>query len=148
MGVFATRSPFRPNPIGLSSVKLIGLEEHETYGPILHVAGADLMDGTPIYDIKPYLPFTDSHPDAKGGFAMPVLEQALTVEFPADLLERLPESHRNSVIEVLAEDPRPSYQNDKERIYGLTFAGFDIRFQVQGDVLTVCEVVDILHTDP
>lgn len=148
MGVFATRSPFRPNPIGLSSVKLIGLEEHETYGPILHVAGADLMDGTPIYDIKPYLPFTDSHPDAKGGFAMPVLEQALTVEFPADLLERLPESHRNSVIEVLAEDPRPSYQNDKERIYGLTFAGFDIRFQVQGDVLTVCEVVDILHTGP
>ena len=140
MGVFATRSPFRPNPIGLSSVKLTGVELHTKEGPVLHVAGADLMDGTPILDIKPYLPFTDSHPDAAGGFSDPVRDYALKVVFPAQWLEQVPERLREPVFGLLAQDPRPSYQNDPDRVYGVAFGGYDFRFRVRDGVLTVCEV--------
>lgn len=140
MGVFATRSPFRPNPIGLSSVVLEGIELTESLGPVLRVAGADLMDGTPIYDIKPYLPYADSHPDAVGGFASQPAGAALQVEFPGALLEFIPGDRREALIQVLAQDPRPSYQDDPERVYGFTFAGCNIRFSVSGDTLRVLEV--------
>ena len=140
MGVFATRSPFRPNNLGLSSVKLLGVEHTENYGTVLHVGGADLMDGTPIFDIKPYIPYGDCHPEATGGFTDKAGEFRLNVEFPADLLCRLPEQKREAAMGVLSHDPRPSYQRKPDRIYGLTFAGFDIRFKVDGDVLTVVDV--------
>ena len=140
MGVFATRSPFRPNNLGLSSVKLLGVEQPEKYGAVLHVGGADLMDGTPIFDIKPYIAYGDAHPDARGGFTDRAGDFLLTVDFPATLLSRLPEEKRDAAIGVLSHDPRPSYQRQPDRIYGLTFAGFDIRFQVQDNVLTVKEV--------
>ena len=140
MGVFATRSPFRPNNLGLSSVKLLGVEHTEKYGTVLHVGGADLMDGTPIFDIKPYIPYGDCHPEATGGFTDKAGEFLLNVEFPADLLCRLPEQKREAAMGVLSHDPRPSYQRKPDRIYGLTFAGFDIRFKVDGDVLTVVDV--------
>lgn len=140
MGVFATRSPFRPNNLGLSSVKLLGVEQTEKYGAVLHVGGADLMDGTPIFDIKPYIAYGDAHPDARGGFTDRAGDFLLNVEFPATLLSRLPEEKRDAAIGVLSHDPRPSYQRQPDRIYGLTFAGFDIRFQVQDNVLTVKEV--------
>ncbi len=140
MGVFATRSPFRPNNLGLSSVKLLGVEQTADYGTVLHVGGADLMDGTPIFDIKPYIPYGDCHIDATGGFTDTAGEFLLTVEFPDELLSRLPEDKREAAIGVLSHDPRPSYQRKPDRIYGLTFAGFDIRFQVKEDVLTVVEV--------
>ena len=140
MGVFATRSPFRPNPIGLSSVQLHGIDLHAPDGPVLYVAGADLMDGTPILDIKPYLAYTDSHPDAKGGFSDPVRDYALEVQFPPALLAQVPEHLRESAIAILAQDPRPSYQHDPERIYGAAFGGWDFRFQVRDNVLTVVEV--------
>ena len=140
MGVFATRSPFRPNNLGLSSVKLLGVEQTEKYGAVLHVGGADLMDGTPIFDIKPYIAYGDAHPDARGGFTDRAGDFLLNVDFPATLLSRLPEEKRDAAIGVLSHDPRPSYQRQPDRIYGLTFAGFDIRFQVQGNVLTVKEV--------
>ena len=137
MGVFATRSPFRPNSLGLSSVKLDKIELHPDFGTVLHVSGADLMDNTPIYDIKPYLPYTDSHPDAVGGFADPVKDNTLEVEFPEEWLRLIPENKREALLEVLANDPRPSYQNDPERIYGFEFAGFEIKFTVEGNVLKV-----------
>lgn len=140
MGVFATRSPFRPNPIGLSSVKLLGVDLHTSQGPVIRVAGADLMDGTPIVDIKPYLPFTDSHPDAIGGFADPVRDYALEVVFPDQWLSLVPERLRAPVLGLLAQDPRPSYQNDPSRVYGVAFGGYDFRFRVADGVLTVCEV--------
>ena len=140
MGVFATRSPFRPNPIGLSSVKLVDFDLHTKEGPVLYVAGADLMDGTPILDVKPYLPYTDSHPDAKGGFADPVREYHLDVVFPEEWLCQVPERLRTPVMGLLAQDPRPSYQNDPERVYGVAFGGYDFRFRVNEMVLTVCEV--------
>jgi len=140
MGVFATRSPFRPNAIGLSSVKLGRLMEDPNLGPVLEVFGADLMDGTPILDIKPYLPFTDSHPDAAGGFADAVLDYALSVAFPEELLFKIPEDRRAGLLEILAEDPRPSYQNDAGRVYGFLFAGFEVRFTVADGVLTVRSV--------
>ena len=140
MGVFATRSPFRPNNLGLSSVKLLGVEQTEKYGAVLHVGGADLMDGTPIFDIKPYIAYGDAHPDARGGFTDRAGDFLLNVDFPATLLSRLPEEKRDAAIGVLSHDPRPSYQRQPDRIYGLTFAGFDIRFQVQDNVLTVKEV--------
>ena len=140
MGVFATRSPFRPNPIGLSSVRLHGIDLHSPDGPVLYVAGADLMDGTPILDIKPYLAYTDSHPDAKGGFSDPVRDYALEVQFPPALLAQVPEHLRESAVAILAQDPRPSYQHDPERIYGAAFGGWDFRFQVRDNVLTVVEV--------
>lgn len=140
MGVFATRSPFRPNNLGLSSVRLLGIEETKEYGTVIHVAGADLMDGTPIFDIKPYIPYGDSHPEATGGFTDTAKDFLLEVEFPEELLEKLPEEKRSAAIGVLSHDPRPSYQKDSQRIYGLTFAGFDIRFTVKDNTLTVQEV--------
>ena len=136
MGVFATRSPFRPNPIGLSSVKLVGIEKTEQ-GTVLLVEGADLCDGTPILDIKPYLPFTDSHPDAVGGFSDPVREKELAVEIPPELLQIVPEQKRDALQKVLAHDPRPSYQHDPERVYGMAFAGMEVKFRVDGQQLTV-----------
>lgn len=140
VGVFASRSPYRPNPIGLSSVRLLGVEETDCFGSVLHVGGADLMDGTPIYDIKPYLPYSDSHPDASGGFAEPVREHALRVVFPPEWLELLPPEKRASAVLVLENDPRPSYQSDPDREYGLCFAGKNILFRVEGDRLTVTGV--------
>ena len=143
MGVFATRSPFRPNNLGLSSVKLLGVEHTEKYGTVLHIGGADLMDGTPIFDIKPYIPYGDCHPDATGGFTDSAGEFLLQVDFPQELLQRLPEEKREAAIGVLSHDPRPSYQRKPERVYGLTFAGFDIRFRVSEDVLTVVDVTKV-----
>lgn len=140
MGVFATRSPFRPNPIGLSSVRLTGFDLHTKDGPVLYVTGADLMDGTPILDVKPYLPYTDSHPDAIGGFAEPVRDYHLEVVFPPELLAQTPKRLQVPVIGLLAQDPRPSYQNDPDRVYGVAFGGYDFRFRVRDRVLTVCEV--------
>jgi len=140
MGVFATRSPFRPNNIGLSSVKLDKIEFTEN-GPVLLVSGIDLRDGTPIYDIKPYLPYTDCHIDAKGGFANDVKEYELAVDFPDKLLELLPKEKQNGIIEVLKQDPRPSYHNAPNRRYGVAYAGFDVRFTVSDGILSVFEVV-------
>ena len=143
MGVFATRSPFRPNNLGLSSVKLEKIEFDQELGPILHISGADLMNGTPIYDIKPYLPYADSHPDAKGGFTDHIRDYRLQVEFPEELLSRYPEEKRKAVIGVLSQDPRPAYVQDPERLYGVSFAGFDVKFKVVGDLLTVEDVVPL-----
>lgn len=140
MGVFATRSPFRPNPVGLSAVQLEEVVLHGADAPYLVVSGADLMNGTPIYDIKPYLPHIDSHPDARGGFAVPAAEHRLKVVFPEQWLEKVPEQLRDGLTEVLAQDPRPSYQHDPERIYGFGFARLEVKFTVDGDVLTVCGV--------
>ncbi len=136
MGVFATRSPFRPNNLGLSCVQLLGIEQ-TAEGIVIHVAGADLMDGTPIFDIKPYVPYSDSHPDALGGFTDTADDFLLEVQFPEDLLNQLPDDKREAAIGVLSHDPRPSYQRKPGRVYGLTFAGFDIRFTVEEKVLTV-----------
>ncbi|MGM9584326.1 MAG: tRNA (N6-threonylcarbamoyladenosine(37)-N6)-methyltransferase TrmO [Faecousia sp.] len=140
MGVFATRSPFRPNSLGLSCVRLLGVEETREFGTVLHVGGADLMDGTPIFDIKPYIPYSDAHPDAAGGFTDQAGAFLLRVDFPQKLLCRLPKSKQAAAMGILAHDPRPSYQRDPDRVYGLEFAGFDIRFQVTGDQLTVVDV--------
>ena len=140
MGVFATRSPFRPNNLGLSCVKLIGIEQTPDRGTVIHVAGADLMDGTPIFDIKPYVPYSDCHPDALGGFTDTAGEFLLTVNFPEEMLLQLPENKRDAAAGILSHDPRPSYQRDPDRVYGLPFAGFDIRFTVQGDTLNVIGV--------
>lgn len=140
-GVFATRSPFRPNPIGLSVVKLEKIEFHKELGPVLHVAGADLMDGTPIYDIKPYLPYIDSIPDASGGFTSAIQKESLQVEFPENWLNMVPEEKREALLAVLADDPRPGYQKDPDRIYGMPFGNLDVRFSVAGRVLRVCEVI-------
>ena len=140
MGVFATRSPFRPNNLGLSCVKLLGVEHTEDFGTVLHVGGADLMDGTPIFDIKPYIPYSDCKPDATGGFTDMAGDFLLKVEFPDDLLQKFPENKRDAAIGVLSHDPRPSYQRKPGRVYGLTFAGFDIRFTVEADTLAVVEV--------
>ena len=134
MGVFATRSPFRPNSIGLSSVKIISLENTQQYGTVIHVSGADLMDGTPIFDIKPYIPYSDCHPEALGGFT----DNA--DDFPPHLLEMIPKSKREALIGVLSHDPRPSYQQDPDRQYGLTFADFNVRFYVRDKMLTVVSV--------
>ncbi len=143
MGVFATRSPFRPNHLGLSCVKLESIQWDTPQGPVIHVSGADLMDGTPIFDIKPYIPYADAHPEALGGFTDAAKPYLLEVSFPAELLDRLPQAKREAVLGVLAHDPRPSYQTDPRRVYGLPFAGFDIRFQVDGSRLTVVEVVPL-----
>ena len=140
MGVFATRSPFRPNNLGLSSVTLLGVEQTAEYGTVLHVGGADLLDGTPIFDIKPYIPYGDCHPEATGGFTDRAGAFLLKVDFPPQLLKKLPEDKREAAIGVLSHDPRPSYQRQPERIYGLNFADYDIRFRVEQDVLTVIEV--------
>ncbi len=143
MGVFATRSPFRPNSLGLSCVKLIGLEQTAENGTVIHVAGADLMDGTPIFDIKPYIPYSDAHPDALGGFTATADDFILNVNFPAELLQILPKEKQQAAIDVLSHDPRPSYQRDAERTYGLPFAGFDIRFTVTQKTLYVIEVIQL-----
>lgn len=139
MGVFATRSPFRPNPIGLSSVRLLEVEREGPQGPSLVVAGADLMDGTPIFDIKPYLPYTDSHPDAQGGFS-PGPQAALEVQTSAGVLAPVPPDKRQALLDTLAQDPRPGYQHEPGRVYGLLFAGCNVRFTVEDGVLTVREV--------
>ena len=141
MGVFATRSPFRPNNLGLSCVRLLGVEHTERYGTVLHVGGADLMDGTPIFDIKPYVPYADCHPEASGGFTDTAGDFLLKVEFPDQLLSMLPADKREAAVGVLSHDPRPSYQRTPGRVYGLTFAGFDIRFTVEEKILTVIEVI-------
>ena len=141
IGVFATRSPFRPNPIGLSSVRLERVELTAELGPVLHVRGADLVDGTPIFDIKPYIPYGDSHPDAVGGFASAPAGETLTVVIPPALLEKVPEHRREALRGVLAHDPRPHYQDDPDRVYGFTFAGMEVRFSVAGTVLTVREII-------
>ncbi len=143
MGVFATRSPYRPNDIGLSSVKLEKIEFDEKMGPVLTVAGADLMDGTPIYDIKPYIAYADSHPEASEGFAGAVKGKELTVEFPEELLQIYPEEKRTAIVEVLKQDPRPAYDTDETRVYGVEFAGFDVRFTVEGECLKVKELVKL-----
>lgn len=143
MGVFATRSPFRPNNLGLSCVKLLKIEDTAHNGTVLHVAGADLMDGTPIFDIKPYIPYSDSYPDAIGGFTDTAEDFILNVEFPPHLLSLLPKNKQHAAIGVLSHDPRPSYQRKPGRIYGLSFAGFDIRFTVQDKTLSVCEVTKL-----
>lgn len=137
MGVFATRSPFRPNAIGLSSVKLEGVEQHPDLGPVLHVSGADLLDGTPIFDIKPYLPYTDAHPEATGGFTAGYQGYHLEVDFPPALLEQVPPADREALTGVLAQDPRPSYQDDPDRVYGMAFGRLDVKFRVADGVLTV-----------
>ena len=144
MGVFATRSPFRPNNLGLSSVRLLGVEHTKEYGTVLHVAGADLMDGTPIFDIKPYIPYGDSHPDATGGFTDHARDFLLNVKFPDHLLQKLPADKQAAALGVLSHDPRPSYQKQADRVYGLNFAGFDIRFQVEDNQLTVLDVSETI----
>lgn len=140
MGVFATRSPFRPNSLGLSCVRLLGVEETREFGTVLHVGGADLMDGTPIFDIKPYIPYSDARPDAVGGFTDHADDFLLEVVFPDKLLKRIPTAKRQALLGVLSHDPRPSYQRDANRVYGLSFAGFNIRFSVSDGVLTVTEI--------
>lgn len=142
LGVFATRSPFRPNPIGLSCVKLEQVELDPPNGPVLVVSGADLVDGTPIFDIKPYIPYADCHPEAAGGFAEAAPEGRLTVEIPPELIERVPPDRREALAGVLAQDPRPHYQDDPRRVYGFGFAGLEVRFTVADGALTV---VDILN---
>ena len=140
MGVFATRSPFRPNSLGLSCVRLLGVEDTAEFGTVLHVGGADLMDGTPIFDIKPYIAYGDAHPEALGGFTDHAGDFLLHVNFPDNLLNRIPHDKRQALLGVLSHDPRPSYQRDPVRVYGLTFAGCNIRFTVNDDTLTVTEV--------
>ena len=142
MGVFATRSPFRPNAVGLSCVELIEVRTHTPDGPVLIVGGADLLDGTPIYDIKPYLPHADCHPEATGGFASDKVSYALTVHFPEHLLNSVAQDQREVVIELLKQDPRPSYQSDPERVYGMVYGRQNIRFTVRDGVLTVSGVED------
>ena len=139
-GVFATRSPFRPNPLGLSSVRLEKVELDRELGPVLYVSGADLLDGTPIYDIKPYAPYADAHPEALGGFTDQVERRRLKVECPPALLAAVPEEKRPALLGVLAEDPRPAYQADPERVYGMAFARLEVKFTVSGDTLTVLSV--------
>ena len=143
MGVLATRSPFRPNPIGLSSVRLEKIEWQTDAGPVLHVTGADLMDGTPILDIKPYIAYSDCHMDATGGFTNNVANSRLEVMIPSEWLQMISPSKQQALREVLANDPRPPYQDDSNRIYGLAFAGLNVRFTVSDNVLTVVEVVEL-----
>ncbi len=138
VGVFATRSPFRPNAIGLSSVRLLGVEKRSDVGPVLIVGGADLMDGTPIFDIKPYIAYADSHPDARGGFTDTVKARHMEVTISDELRERVPSQKLDALIGVLAEDPRPRYQDDPERVYGMGFAGMNVRFRaVDGRIIVV-----------
>ena len=140
MGVFATRSPFRPNPIALSCVKLAGIQQTAEVGTVLKIRGADLMDGTPILDIKPYIPYADSHPDAAGGFASAPAGETLDVTIPPDLLKLVPENRREALRGVLAQDPRPHYQDDPDRVYGFGFAGMEVKFAVDGTQLTVTDI--------
>ena len=143
VGVFATRSPFRPNPIGLSSVRLERVEMEEKLGPVLYVSGADLMNGTPIFDIKPYLAYVDSHSDASDGFALNTKEGVLDVVFPEQLLLKIAEEKREALKEVLKQDPRPQYQTDEKRIYKMKFAQWEVWFRVEENILIVCDVLDV-----
>lgn len=140
VGVFATRSPYRPNALGLSCVRLEGVELTRQRGPVLHVSGADMVSGTPVFDIKPYLPYADCRPEATGGFTDGTPRRSLEVEFPPELLERVPEGKRAALLGVLANDPRPSYQSDAQRVYGFCFAGLEVRFRVEGESLYVLGV--------
>ncbi len=140
VGVFATRSPFRPNPLGLSCVKLIGTEKRQGAGTVLIVSGADLVDGTPIFDIKPYLPYADCHPDAKGGFTDETEFHRLKVTIPDELIQKLPDKDKAGLIQVLENDPRPGYHDDPERVYGFTFSDREIKFLVAGDTLNVISI--------
>ena len=140
MGVFATRSPFRPNNLGLSCVKIIGLEHTQQHGTVIRVAGADLMDGTPIFDIKPYIPYCDAHPDAAGGFTDGAGDFILKVNITQEILQKLPENKHSALLDLLSHDPRPSYQQDPNRVYGLAFGGYNIRFTVQDTTLTVIDI--------
>ena len=140
MGVFATRSPFRPNPLGLSSVKLEGIEMRPEVGPVLLVRGADLMDDTPIYDIKPYIPYADCHPDAAAGFTAQTQFHHVEVVCPEEVWAQVPAAERDGLRGVLENDPRPSYQHDPERVYGMEFAGLEVHFKVDGDTLTVTDI--------
>ncbi len=140
IGVFASRSPFRPNSLGLSSVRLEGVEATEKDGTVLIVSGADLLDMTPIYDIKPYVPYADCHADAAGGYTETVEKKVLAVDFPEELLKAVPGDKRKALVGCLSQDPRPSYQEDEARVYGMSFAGLDVRFRVCGDVLCVVSV--------
>ena len=140
MGVFATRSPFRPNSLGLSCVRLLEVEQATNFGTVLHVGGADLMDGTPIFDIKPYIAYGDAHPEALGGFTDHAGDFLLHVNFPDNLLNRIPHDKRQALLGVLSHDPRPSYQRSSDRVYGLSFAGLNIRFRVDGENLFVLEI--------
>lgn len=143
MGVFATRAPVRPNPLGLSCVKLEGVELSTPEGPVLRVSGADLMDSTPIFDIKPYVPYADAHPDALGGFAAEEWERGLAVEIPSALAARFPAEKLAALEGVLAQDPRPAYQREGGRVYGMTFAGFDVKFTVSDGTLTVTDIIKL-----
>ena len=145
MGVFATRSPFRPNSLGLSCVRLEKVELDKKLGPVLYVAGADLADQTPIYDIKPYLAYVESHPQAAGGFTDRILEHKLKVDFPKDWLDKIPQQKRRALLEVLADDPRPTYQEDPDRIYGMEYGEWDIHFRVSKGRLSVCGVSQIVR---
>ncbi len=141
LGVFATRSPFRPNALGLSSVRLLKVDWQTSQGPVIHIAGADLMDGTPVYDIKPYIPYADAHPEAKGGFASEAPQPTLQVCCAEELLQPLEVPQRRNLLSLLALDPRPSYKTNSDKVYGFLFAGHEVRFSVQQDVLTVHEIV-------
>ena len=143
MGVFATRSPYRPNALGLSCVALAGIEQDAKLGPVLHVTGADLMDGTPIYDVKPYLAYTDSRPGAAGGFAAERMDYALAVDFPPALLEKIPPDKRDALMGLLEQDPRPAYIDDPARRYGFNYLHFDVRFTVSDGILTVVEIAEL-----
>lgn len=142
VGVFATRSPFRPNSVGMSSVKLERFETDKNLGPVLYVSGADLLDGTPIFDVKPYLAYVDSHPEAKDGFALNQKEGTLTVDFPEELLAEVPVEKRQGLIELLSQDPRPQYQNDPERVYKMKFGAQEVWFKVEDDKLNVCKICE------
>ena len=140
VGVFASRSPFRPNPIGLSAVRLDRVELDTPEGPVLHVSGADIMDGTPVLDIKPYLPYVDAYPDERGGFAFQQRGGVLQVDFPAELFARVPDGKREALMAVLAQDPRPAYQEDPDRVYTMSFGGVEVSFTVDGNKLTVLDI--------
>ncbi len=140
MGVFATRSPFRPNPVGLSLVELVSREETKLQGTVLLVRGVDMLDGTPVYDIKPYLPYVEAKEDAAGGFASRVKDENLQVEIPETWMEKIPEDKREILTKLLCQDPRPAYQEDPDRVYGMSYAGMEIKFQVEEDRLKVCGI--------
>lgn len=143
MGVFATRSPFRPNPLGLSCVRIESIEFDTADGPVITVLGADLMDGTPIYDIKPYLPYVDCRPNASNGFALSDKDAVLSVDIPEEFLSLIPQNKQQGLIDTLAQDPRPQYQNEPERVYTMSYCGFDVSFTVRDDVVTVTKVINI-----
>lgn len=140
VGVFATRSPFRPNPIGLSSVRIVSIEQTADFGPVINISGADLMNGTPILDIKPYLPYTDAHPDARSGFATQPADQLLEVDCNPEILGKIPNKWRSPLLDILAHDPRPQYQHDPERIYGMSFYNYEVKFRVEGNKVILVSI--------